>query len=341
MSGAFDDASSEEDNIRIAKISHVILDLDGTLLDTESLVAEVAKILVEKYGKTWDPRGAEDRLGKRPIEGARSTVEQFGLPITPAEYLAQSLELLSARWHKAKALPGVERMIRHLSHHGIPMALASSSPRVNITAKLGFHPEWAAAFACTVAGDEVKEGKPHPEISRHLSRHRRCPLCVDVGTLLSTCVARGAWRVAAYVDTANLPTEAFSGQLAEHVCGIYLGWAALAGREGIFKMVMSIGWNPYFDNEQKTMEPWLLHEFDDDFYDEELRLVIVGYIRPEVIILAGALRHRSREQANFTSLEALVERIHEDGRVARKALDVEPYSVYKQDPFLTAPSLAS
>jgi len=30
-------------------------------------------------------------------------------------------------------------------------------------------------------------------------------------------------------------------------------------------------------------EPWLLHKFDDDFYGEELRLVIVGYIRPEVV----------------------------------------------------------
>lgn len=29
-------------------------------------------------------------------------------------------------------------------------------------------------------------------------------------------------------------------------------------------------------------EPWLLHEFEDDFYEEELRLVVVGYIRPEV-----------------------------------------------------------
>lgn len=31
-----------------------------------------------------------------------------------------------------------------------------------------------------------------------------------------------------------------------------------------------------------AQEPWLLHEFEDDFYDEELRLVVVGYIRPEV-----------------------------------------------------------
>lgn len=29
-------------------------------------------------------------------------------------------------------------------------------------------------------------------------------------------------------------------------------------------------------------EPWLLHDFVEDFYGEELHLIIVGYIRPEV-----------------------------------------------------------
>ena len=35
--------------------------------------------------------------------------------------------------------------------------------------------------------------------------------------------------------------------------------------------VMSVGWNPFFKNESKTCEPWLLHDFDTDFYDKELR----------------------------------------------------------------------
>lgn len=30
-------------------------------------------------------------------------------------------------------------------------------------------------------------------------------------------------------------------------------------------------------------EPWLLHDFAEDFYGEDLRLVIVGYIRSEVL----------------------------------------------------------
>lgn len=85
-------------------------------------------------------------------------------------------------------------------------------------------------------------------------------------------------------------------------------------------MVMSIGWNPYFNNTEKTIEPWLLHDFTEDFYGEELRLIIVGYIRPE---------------ANFPSLESLVAKIHEDREVAEKALDLPSYAKFKDDPYLT------
>lgn len=105
------------------------------------------------------------------------------------------------------------------------------------------------------------------------------------------------------IPTANLdvaPLKVESDSLAP---GIYFGWASLNGSQGgIYGMVMSIGWNPFFDNSSKTIEPWLLHEFKEDFYDQELRLTVLGYIRAE---------------ANFESLDALIERIHRDGDVTR------------------------
>ncbi|KAF5180301.1 Pentatricopeptide repeat-containing protein [Thalictrum thalictroides] len=85
-------------------------------------------------------------------------------------------------------------------------------------------------------------------------------------------------------------------------------------------MVMSIGWNPYFNNTEKTMEPWLLHDFSEDFYGEELRLAIVGYIRPE---------------ANFPSLESLISKIHEDRKIAENALDLplgKPWATQRLSP---------
>jgi hypothetical protein len=51
---------------------------------------------------------------------------------------------------------------------------------------------------------------------------------------------------------ANLPAENFSDVLSEHTSGVYFGWAGLSTR-GVYKMVMSIGWNPYFDNTEKTI----------------------------------------------------------------------------------------
>ena len=41
-------------------------------------------------------------------------------------------------------------------------------------------------------------------------------------------------------------------------------------------MVTSVGWNPFFDNKSKTVEPHLLHEFPSDFYGAEIRIVFTG-----------------------------------------------------------------
>jgi hypothetical protein len=42
-------------------------------------------------------------------------------------------------------------------------------------------------------------------------------------------------------------------------------------------------------------------------------------------------------QADFPSLESLIARIHEDGRIAEKALDLPLYAPYKDLPYLTNP----
>jgi riboflavin kinase len=49
-----------------------------------------------------------------------------------------------------------------------------------------------------------------------------------------------------------LSTKECSDLLAQYPSGVYFGWAGLSTR-GIFKMVMSIGWNPYFSNKEKTI----------------------------------------------------------------------------------------
>ena len=91
-------------------------------------------------------------------------------------------------------------------------------------------------------------------------------------------------------------------------CGIYWGFARIVqsddkdeGRRDtesttIYKTAVSIGFNPYYNNTTKTVEPHLIANSNslcrrkssceetvlNDFYDQQLRLALVGYLRPEL-----------------------------------------------------------
>ncbi|XP_011027433.1 PREDICTED: bifunctional riboflavin kinase/FMN phosphatase-like [Populus euphratica] len=371
-------------------VSAVILDLDGTLLHTDGIVSDVLKVFVVKYGKQWDGRETQKIVGKTPLEAAAAVVEDYELPCSTDDFLTQFTPLLYDQWRNIKALPGANRLIKHLSSHNVPMALASNSPRANIESKISYHQGWKGSFSVIIAGDEVRTGKPSPEIFLEAAKRLNvepssCLVIEDSlpgvaggkaagmevvavpsipkshlyteadevinslldlqpelwglppfedwmeGTLpikpwhIGGPVIKGFGRGSKVlgIPTANLSTKGYSALLSEHPSGVYFGWAGLSS-QGLYKMVMSIGWNPYFNNTEKTIEPWLLHEFDGDFYGEELRLVIVGYIRPE---------------ANFSSLESLIAKIHEDRRIAERALDIPTYSKYRDDPYLKGSSL--
>ncbi|PKI51748.1 hypothetical protein CRG98_027911 [Punica granatum] len=364
----------------------VILDLDGTLLNTDGIVSEVLKVFLVKFGKQWDGREADKILGKTPFEAAAAIVEDYGLPCATEEFVSEITPTFSDQWRNIKPLPGASRLINHLKGHGIPMALASNSPRACIESKISCQQDWKESFSAIIGGDEVPAGKPSPEIFLEAANRlkmepssclviedslpgvtagkaagmevvavpylpKQSHLYTSAGEVINSLLdlrpekwglppfkdwIEGTlplepWHIGGLVikgfgrgskvlgiPTANLSTEGYTTLLSEYPSGVYFGWAGLPVR-GVYKMVMSIGWNPYFNNKEKTIEPWLLHEFDEDFYGEELRLVIVGYIRPEL---------------NFPSLESLIEKIHDDRRIAEKALELPLYSKHRNDPYL-------
>ncbi|XP_023158333.1 putative riboflavin kinase [Ceratitis capitata] len=54
------------------------------------------------------------------------------------------------------------------------------------------------------------------------------------------------------IPTANFSLEVVKSLPAEVPLGIYYGWANVDNGE-VYKMVMSIGTNPYYDNKEKSM----------------------------------------------------------------------------------------
>lgn len=145
-------------------VSCVILDLDGTLINTDGIVNDVLRAYLGKYGKQWDGRVAQKIVGKTPVEAASTIVEGYGLACTVDEFILEITPLFSERWCNVKALPGADRVIKHFRSHGIPMALASNSPRTNMESKISYHQGWKESFSFIIGGDEVTMGKPSPEM---------------------------------------------------------------------------------------------------------------------------------------------------------------------------------
>uniref|UniRef100_A0A1E1WZS3 Riboflavin kinase n=1 Tax=Amblyomma aureolatum TaxID=187763 RepID=A0A1E1WZS3_9ACAR len=121
------------------------------------------------------------------------------------------------------------------------------------------------------------------------------------------------------IPTANFSQDLVTKTPAELECGVYYGWASV--NDGpVNKMVMSVGWNPYYKNEKKSMETHIMHKFSEDFYGAMLKVVVLGFLRPE---------------KNFSSLDDLVAAIKKDIRDADEALDRAECQHFKDHKFFS------
>lgn len=197
--------------------THVIFDLDGTLVDTEPLYTVAAQRIAERFGKVFDLGIKRQIMGGGPLSGARFVVEHLGLPLTPEAYLAEREAWLREACKTARPMPGAAALVEALLGRAIPLAIGTSSTRDLCQIKLAGLP-FGACFASIVCSDDpgVLQAKPAPDIFSCAARGmgaapERCLVFEDSPFGVQAALAAGM-QVVAVVDP-SMAHEDYRGAL--------------------------------------------------------------------------------------------------------------------------------
>ncbi|CAG68517.1 bifunctional mannitol-1-phosphate dehydrogenase/phosphatase [Acinetobacter baylyi] len=147
-------------------VQGALFDMDGTMFDTERLRFQTLKqASQELLGQTFSDDYLMQCLGLSATTAEQLAKSQYGddVPYKAIRKCADDLEL---EWVRRDGVPikkGLVQVLERLRKSGLRMAVATSSRRA-IAEEYLINANVYKFFDVLVCGDEVQQGKPHPEI---------------------------------------------------------------------------------------------------------------------------------------------------------------------------------
>jgi HAD superfamily hydrolase (TIGR01509 family) len=191
-------------------ITAVIFDLDGVLIDSEHIWDEVREQLAYERGGRWHDRAQADMMGMSSVEWSRYMHDVIELRETPEEIDREVVARMLSRYrNELPLIDGAVEAVEHLAAD-FRLAVASSSNRPLIEAVLG-SAGIAPLFEVTVSSEEVRRGKPAPDVYLDAARQlelppEECAAIEDSSNGIRSAHAAGM-RVIAIPNTRYPPAE--------------------------------------------------------------------------------------------------------------------------------------
>lgn len=145
-------------------IKAVIFDMDGLMFDTESAYSAVQTKMFAARGKVFTNEIKMTLMGKRAHEVMEIIGEVLGTGEKTQNLLKeQDKELVELYKESVTKLKGLDELIAFLNEKKIRKCIGTSSRKFLVDILLQRH-NLQAEFEFVISGDQVKEGKPNPEI---------------------------------------------------------------------------------------------------------------------------------------------------------------------------------
>ncbi|WP_223275590.1 HAD family hydrolase [Paenibacillus elgii] len=154
------------DMMRNRELKAVIFDMDGVLIDSEPIHFLVEQQLFRQFGLRITEEEQHAYVGVPMREMWKLIRTRHSLTLSEEQLLAGHKEQLIAEFSTAEpfeAMEGLRELLSEIKNRGLKTAVASSSPRQlieTVLARLRLTP----MFDVIVSGEEVKQGKPSPDI---------------------------------------------------------------------------------------------------------------------------------------------------------------------------------
>ncbi len=143
----------------------LIFDMDGLMIDSERLYWAVEKGIARQFGREVSQETLWKMMGRRPIEGMRVFVQDLELPMTAERALEMRDELMLDKYrNESEPMPGLMHILDAF-HRRLKLAVCTGAQRKFMEIVVD-RLKIRDRFDVLQASDEIKKGKPHPEIYR-------------------------------------------------------------------------------------------------------------------------------------------------------------------------------
>jgi HAD superfamily hydrolase (TIGR01509 family) len=202
-------------------ITAIVFDLDGVIVDSESIWNRARAQLVADRGGTWRDDAQRAMMGMSSTEWSQYMHDELGVDLSPPEISSTVVARLQELYRQqVPVIPGAAEAVRALAEH-YPLGLASSANREIIDLVLDLT-GLAEQFRVTVSSEEVSNGKPAPDVyleaakRLHVDPHS-CAAVEDSANGLRAAAAAGMTVIA--FPNRDFPPPADALALADQVLG--------------------------------------------------------------------------------------------------------------------------